>query len=161
MPVSEILGVAVLFLAGAMLYASVGHGGASSYLAVMGLFNFAPETMKPTALVLNILVAAVATAKFFRAGLFSWQLLWPFAIASIPAAFVGGAMVLPARWYRIVVGLVLLYGAAWMFRSSLVPAQNARRRPPLWAAVMWGAAIGLLSGSTGVGGGIFLSPLLL
>ena len=95
MPVSETIAIGFLFLLGAALYASVGHGGASSYLAVMGLFSFAPAVMKPTALALNILVAAVATLKFYRAGLFKWQLFWPFAIASIPAAFFGGAMMLP------------------------------------------------------------------
>lgn len=161
MPVSEIFGVTVLFFLGAMLYASVGHGGASSYLAVMGLFNFAPATMKPTALALNILVAGVAAMKFFRAGLFSWELLWPFAIASIPAAFVGGAVALPGRWYRILVGVVLLYAAVWMFRSARASASAMVRRPSLSASVVWGAAIGFLSGLTGVGGGIFLSPLLL
>ena len=87
MPVSETIGIAVLFFIGAALYSSVGHGGASSYLAVMGLFAFTPDVMKPTALALNILVAAVATFKFYRAQLFSWNLFWPFAIASIPAAF--------------------------------------------------------------------------
>lgn len=161
MPVSETLIIAILFFAGAALYASVGHAGASAYLAVMGLFNFVPGAMKPTALALNILVAAVATFKFFRAGLFAWRLFWPFAVVSVPAAFIGGATMLPARWYNAVVGIVLLYAAVWMFRSSLKPLNAASRPPPLWAAMIAGLAIGFLSGLTGVGGGIFLSPLLL
>jgi len=161
MPVSETFLVAILFFVGAALYASVGHGGASSYLAVMGLFSFAPDVMKPTALALNILVSAVATLKFYRAGLFSWRLFWPFAIASIPAAFVGGATMLPGRWYKILVGVVLLYAAVWMFRSTLKPLDKVTRLPRLWQAILTGAAIGFLSGLTGVGGGIFLSPLLL
>jgi uncharacterized membrane protein YfcA len=161
MPVSETLIIAILFFAGAALYASVGHAGASAYLAVMGLYSFAPSVMKPTALALNILVAAVATLKFYRAGLFSWRLFWPFAVASIPAAFIGGAMTLPTRSYKIVVGIVLLYAAVWMFRSSLRPLQAAAHPSPLWAALVSGLVIGFLSGLTGVGGGIFLSPLIL
>lgn len=161
MPVSETLIIAILFFAGAALYASVGHAGASAYLAVMGLYSFAPSVMKPTALSLNILVAAVATFKFYRAGLFSWQLFWPFAVVSVPAAFVGGATTLPAQWYKIVVGIVLLYAAIWMFRSSLTPLTRATHAPPLWAALLTGLVIGFLSGLTGVGGGIFLSPLML
>jgi uncharacterized protein len=161
MPVSETLIVAILFFVGAALYASVGHGGASSYLAVMGLFSLSPSVMKPTALALNILVAAVATFKFYRAGLFSWRLFWPFAVVSIPAAFIGGATMLPARTYKILVGVVLLYAAVWMFRSSLRPLNKEAHLPPLWAALVTGAAIGFLSGLTGVGGGIFLSPLIL
>jgi len=161
MAVPETLIIGILFLVAAALYASVGHAGASAYLAVMGLFSFAPDVMKPTALSLNILVAAVATAKFYRAGLFSWSLFWPFAIASVPAAFLGGAMMLPARWYQIVVGVVLLFAAVWMFRSSRKPLSGGPHRPPVWSAVATGLAIGFLSGLTGVGGGIFLSPLLL
>jgi uncharacterized membrane protein YfcA len=161
MPVSETLIIAILFLVGAALYASVGHGGASSYLAVMGLFSLAPDVMKPTALALNILVAGVATFKFYRAGLFKWGLFWPFAVASIPAAFVGGAVMLPARWYKIVVGVVLLYAAVWMFLSAMRPISKETHPPPLRAALIAGLAIGFLSGLTGVGGGIFLSPLLL
>ncbi|MGH7603065.1 MAG: sulfite exporter TauE/SafE family protein [Gemmatimonadaceae bacterium] len=161
MSLSETFVIAVLFLAAAALYASVGHAGASAYLAVMGLFGFAPDVMKPTALALNILVAALATVKFYRAGLFSWSLFWPFAILSIPAAFVGGAMMLPVHWYKVVVGVVLFYAAFWMFRSSLRPLTRTVRPPPLVAALVAGAGLGFLSGLTGVGGGIFLSPLLL
>ena len=161
MPVSETLVIAVLFFAAAALYASVGHAGASAYLAVMGLYSFAPSVMKPTALALNILVALVATLKFYRAGLFSWRLFWPFAVVSVPAAFIGGATTLPADWYKVVVGIVLFYAAVWMFLSSLKPLKVALHSPPLWAALVAGLAIGFLSGLTGVGGGIFLSPLIL
>jgi uncharacterized membrane protein YfcA len=117
--------------------------------------------MKPTALALNILVALVATLKFYRAGLFSWRLFWPFAVVSVPAAFIGGATTLPADWYKVVVGIVLLYAAVWMFLSSLKPLKVAPHWPSRWAALVAGLAIGLLSGLTGVGGGIFLSPLIL
>jgi len=176
MPLSETVTLAVLFLAMAALYASVGHAGASGYLAVMGLFGFAPAVMRPTALALNIIVALVATAQFHRAGLFQWKLFWPFAVVSIPAAFVGGAMTLPVRGYRILVGAVLLYAAVWMFRSTLnrridradntvAPSSSddelVPHRPTLSVALPLGLTIGLLSGLTGVGGGIFLSPILL
>lgn len=153
--------VAVLFLLAAMLYSSVGHAGASGYLAVMALFGLAPTVMKPTALALNILVAAVATWKFYRAGRFSFELFWPFAVTSIPAAFVGGALTLPAKWYDAIVGLALLYAAFWMFRSARTAAKMLVHPPPLAAALICGLLIGLLSGLTGVGGGIFLSPLIL
>lgn len=161
MPLSETLPIALLFFAMAALYASVGHAGASGYLAVMGLFGFAPAMMRPTALALNIVVALVATVRFHRAGYFSWSLFWPFAVVSIPAAFVGGAMALPARGYKMLVGVVLLYAAAWMFHSARGSAAMAPRPPALWAALPAGLGIGFLSGLTGVGGGIFLSPILL
>lgn len=161
MPVSETLLIAALFFAASALYSSVGHAGASGYLAIMGLFELTPAVMKPTALSLNILVALVATLKFYRAGLFSWDLFWPFAVMSIPMAFVGGALTLPARGYKIVLGLVLLYAAVWMFRSALRPLTMEVKPPPMWAALIAGTAIGFLSGLVGVGGGIFLSPLLI
>jgi len=153
--------IALLFFVAAMLYASVGHAGASGYIAVMALFGLMPGVMKPTALALNILVAIVATVKFYRAGRFSFELFWPFAILSIPAAFIGGALTLPARAYETIVGVVLLYAALWMFRSARTVAKVLVHPPPIWAALAWGIAIGLLSGLTGVGGGIFLSPLIL
>jgi uncharacterized protein len=155
------LSIGLLFFIGAALYASVGHGGASSYLAVMALFSLPPDVMKPTALALNILVAGVATFRFHRAGLFTWNLFWPFAVVSIPAAYLGGATTLPGRWYKVLVGVVLLYAAVWMFRSALRSMSVVVRRGPLWAALVSGAVIGFLAGLSGVGGGIFLSPLLL
>ncbi len=161
MPVPETIAIAFFFLLGAALYSSVGHGGASSYLAIMGLFGLAPAIMKPTALTLNILVALVATVKFYRAGLFKWDLFWPFAIVSIPAAFIGGAITLPGHVYLVIVGTVLILAAFWMFRSAHRPIIVSSQPLPLFAAIVGGLAIGLLSGLTGVGGGIFLSPLLL
>lgn len=156
-----IAAVAILFLLAAMLYSSVGHAGASGYIAVMALFGFAPAVMKPTALALNILVAIIATMKFYRAGRFSFELFWPFAVTSIPAAFIGGALTLPAKWYDVIVGIALLYAAVWMFRSAKTAAKVMVHPPPIAAALACGLVIGLLSGLTGVGGGIFLSPLIL
>ena len=150
-----------LFFLVALLYSSVGHGGGSGYLAVMSLVGVGPEIMRPTALTLNILVAGIATWKFARAGHFSGALFWPLAVASIPLAFVGGALHLPTTFYRPVVGLVLLYAAYRLWRSGGGAPLPPQRRLPLAAALLAGAGIGLLSGLVGVGGGIFLSPLLL
>jgi uncharacterized membrane protein YfcA len=149
-------------LVAAFVYATVGHGGASAYLAVMALAGVAPQEMRPIALLLNIVVSSIATYKFQRAGYFRWRLFWPFAIVSIPMAFVGGAITLPGQAYKILVGLVLLY-AAWQLWLSARAGDEIRplRDPPLGWAMAIGAAMGLLAGLTGVGGGIFLSPLLL
>src|SRR6266700_7159040 len=99
---------ALIFIA-ALLYSSVGHAGASGYLAAMALFNVAPQTMKPTALVLNLLVASVGTVRYSAAGCFSWKIFWPFAALSIPFAFLGGRLTLPAHAYKIILGAVLLF----------------------------------------------------
>jgi hypothetical protein len=150
----------LLFLA-ALLYASVGHAGASGYLAAMALFGLAPEVMKPTALVLNILVASIATLKFYRAKCFSWPIFWPLALTSVPFSFIGGTLSLPGGVYKPIVGVVLLYAAVRMWLMKPTEGPTAIKPMPLWAALSTGAVIGLLSGLTGVGGGIFLSPLLL
>ena len=153
--------LAVLILGVAVLYSAVGHAGASGYLAVMGLLGVAPAVMKPTALVLNILVAVVTSTKFYRAGHFSFRLFWPFALASVPFAFLGGALTLPSHWYKVAVGVLLLYSAVQMFFSRRAIAERASAQPPLLVALGIGAVIGLASGLIGVGGGIFLSPILL
>ncbi|HEV3009600.1 MAG TPA: sulfite exporter TauE/SafE family protein [Burkholderiales bacterium] len=149
-------------LAAAFLYASVGHGGASAYLAVMAVAGFVPAEMRPIALQLNVLVSLIATIKFYRAGYFRWRLFWPFAVLSVPAAYLGGAITLPTTAYKVVVGLVLLY-AAWQLWWTARRSEESRplRDIPTALAMVIGAALGVLSGLTGVGGGIFLSPLLL
>jgi uncharacterized membrane protein YfcA len=153
------IGLTVAFLVAALLYASVGHAGASGYLAAMSFFGTPPVVMRPTALILNLLVASIATFRFSRAGLFSWDLFWPFAVGSIPLAFVGGAVVLPGHWYRTLVGLILWISAVRLWLDLRV--SGATRRPSRPVAIVSGAGVGLLAGLTGTGGGIFLSPLLL
>lgn len=149
----------------AVLYSSVGHAGASGYLAVLALVGLAPEAMKPTALVLNLVVAAVGAIQFTRAGHFAWRTFWPFALGSIPAAWLGGAMKLPVASYKAIVGVVLLVSAIRLLWTARVPADREAladaQAPPLAAALPIGAGLGFLSGLTGVGGGIFLSPVLL
>jgi len=162
-PDALVLGAMILLVA--ILYSSVGHAGASGYLAAMALFGLAPDTMKPTALVLNILVAAIATMTYARAGHFEWRVFYPFALLSIPAAFIGGLLNLPASVYKPIVGVILLIAAAQLARSArqaaLSDSVGRTRAVPLIPAMAVGAGIGLLSGLTGTGGGIFLSPLLL
>src|SRR5881227_3789746 len=143
----------------AFLYSSVGHAGASGYIATMTLFGLAPTIIRPTALVLNILVASIGAFQFWRAGHFAWKLFWPFALLSIPAAYFGGHLQPSTSVLRILIGLVLLFSAARLiFRRNdpeklLVPSQPA--------AIGVGTGLGFLSGLTGTGGGIFLTPLLL
>ena len=143
----------------AFLYSSVGHAGASGYIATMTLFGLAPNVIRPTALVLNILVASIGTYQFWRAGYFSWKLFWPFALLSIPAAYLGGYLQPSASVLRILIGVVLLFSAIRLiFRRGDPPQTITPSRP---VAISAGAGLGFLSGLTGTGGGIFLTPLLL
>lgn len=150
-----------LIFAAALLYSSVGHAGASGYLAAMALMGVSVSVMKPAALVLNIIVATIATMRFHKAGCFSWQTLWPFVIGAVPLSFVGGAIQMPTLIYKPVVGGVLLFAAVRLADSASKGQSAATKHAPIWAAVVAGASIGLLAGLTGTGGGIFLSPLLL
>jgi uncharacterized membrane protein YfcA len=143
----------------AFLYSSVGHAGASGYIAVMALWGLAPTVIRPTALVLNILVATIGAFQFWRAGHFDWKLFWPFALLSIPAAYVGGYLQLSAAVLKILIGAVLLFSAGRLIFRRGDPPNVAPPTPPV--AIGTGAAIGFLSGLTGTGGGIFLTPLLL
>jgi uncharacterized membrane protein YfcA len=150
----------------AALYGSVGHAGASGYLALMALAGVAPVMMRPTALVVNVVVAAIGTYRFSRAGLTSWRALLPLVAASVPLAFVGGTIDLPGHGYRWLVGVVLIVSAlvlTWRAykHAASAPAMEPDVNLPLGAAVGIGLVIGLLSGLTGTGGGVFLSPLLL
>lgn len=155
----DLVALLVLITFAAALYSSVGHGGASGYLAVMALLGVAPLVMKPAALAMNIAVSGLVFYRMWRAGNFNARLFWPFALGSIPLAFLGGALTLPGGIYKILVALALLV-AAW--RLLWKPQElEASEQPNFWLALACGAGLGFVSGLTGVGGGIFLSPLLL
>ncbi|MEY2440215.1 MAG: uncharacterized protein QOI34_1600 [Verrucomicrobiota bacterium] len=154
--------LALLFLSVAViafLYSCVGHAGASGYIAVMAIFGLAPPVIRPTALILNILVASIGSFQFWRAGHFSWKLFWPFAVLSVPAAYLGGYLQLPASILKTLIGLVLLFSAARLIFRRADPLET--RPPGPGTALGVGAGIGFLSGLTGTGGGIFLTPVLL
>jgi hypothetical protein len=154
----------------ALVYSSVGHGGASGYLAVLSFFAFSHEQMAASALILNLFVAGVAFLAYWNASHFSWKLSWPFITMSIPAAFLGGLIKVSPRSYALLLIGVLLFAA---FRMLFVNVRESRaglnlpynstelKSPPLLVALVLGAGIGILSGIVGVGGGIFLSPLLI
>lgn len=142
----------------AFLYASVGHGGASGYLAVMALFAIAPPVMKQTALLLNLGVSFMSFIAFYRQGYFKWTLFWPFAIGSIPAAFLGARIPLTDSTYKQILGACLFLA---VIRMVITLKEAEPRKLNLGMGVLAGAAIGILSGMIGIGGGIILSPLVL
>lgn len=159
---SSLLAICGLFFAVAMLYSSVGHGGASGYLAVLSFFAVSPKSMSTTGLILNLFVASIAFITFYRAGHFSLPLTWPFLVASIPAAFLGGMITVPKSAYALLLALALAFAALRLmiqFRSEV--SAKPIGRPSLPIMLVAGAGIGLISGIVGVGGGIFLSPLIL
>lgn len=155
----EILFYVLLALV-AFLYSSVGHGGASGYLALMAFFSFAPETMRPTALLINIFVSLIAFVQYYRGGFFKWNLFWPFALASFPAAFIGGMISVDVGLYKKILAVLLLFSVVRLLgikfkRTTFNVQQN------LYLALLIGAIIGLFSGMIGIGGGIILSPIIL
>lgn len=159
MPTEQLPFVTIGVLVIAFLYSSVGHGGASGYIAVMSLFGIAPTLIKPTALILNIFVACIASWQFWRTGFLSWKFFWSLAALSIPMSFLGGYLNLPAPIYKVILGVTLLLSA---IRFLIKPTEDlAPIEPVLPIALSVGGGIGLLSGLTGTGGGIFLTPLLL
>jgi uncharacterized protein len=162
MDAAYVLPVCFFFIA--LLYSSVGHAGASGYLAVMALLSFVPEQMRPTALCLNILVGAIGMVRFHRAQLIEWKKVWPFVIGSIPAAYFAGKYKIDPSLYGILLGSVLLIAAIALVRSAKNAAQFDQqpvRALNIPLAVFSGASIGVLAGLTGTGGAIFLTPLLL
>ncbi len=142
------------------LYASVGHGGASGYLALMAIFGFAPEMMRSSALTLNLLVSSVAFISFYRNGYFRWSIILPLISVSIPAAFLGATISVDPTLYRILLGICLLIAVFRMVFIKGLKNQELRRPVNLYL-LLSGAGIGVLSGMIGIGGGIILSPLLL
>jgi uncharacterized membrane protein YfcA len=156
----EALLLAALFFAAALLYSSVGHAGASAYLAAMALVGVPMAVMRPTALVLNLFVASIVVVRFALAGHLPWRSLVPLAIGSVPLAFIGGSIDLPGGIYRPLVAGVLIVGA-WRLATAPAPADDTDHTGVPWLpGILSGASIGLLAGLTGTGGGIFLTPLL-
>jgi len=146
---------------GAILYTSVGHAGSSVYIAIMSLFGVPAQVIKPTALVLNIIVSSYTSFRYISAKLFDLKLYLPLAIGAIPMSFLGGSINLPGNVYKPIVGLILLF-AGVMFLFQLAPKlQGEPKHPHVAISILTGVFIGLLSGLTGTGGGIFLSPLIL
>jgi uncharacterized protein len=148
----------------AVLYSAVGQAGGTGYVALMGLAGFAPAVIKPTALALNVLVSAIGCVRFYRLGLLTWRTAYPFAVLGLPFSLVGGTLHLPPAAYQPVVGALLLIAGVQMARSALAskPLDHAALDdPPFLGSLLVGGIIGLVSGVTGVGGGIFLAPLVL
>ncbi len=144
----------------AFLYASVGHGGASGYLALMSIFNFDPQNMKATALLLNLFVAAIAFYHYYKEGFFNKKLFFSFAIASIPAAFFGGTLQIDATLYKQILGVLLVFAILKMF-NVFGKDNHEIKDVKIWQGLFVGAAIGFFSGLIGIGGGIILSPVIL
>ncbi len=154
-----ILFFALLFIV-AFLYASVGHGGASGYLALMAIFAISPLVMKPTALLLNLFVSSVSFMQFYRGRHFKWKIFWPFVVTSIPFSFIGGAMAIETHSYKRILGALLLIP---VIRFLFFPNTDPKDHKPsnIALSLFIGGVIGLLSGMIGIGGGIILSPILI
>lgn len=162
MTVTEILLASSLFLIIAILYSSVGHAGSSGYLALMALFSFAPETIKPTSLILNIIVASIASVKYIKEGCFDKKVFLPFVLSSIPMAFIGGFITLNPKYFKLVAGLFLVLAALLLVvREYSRSRETEIKKMHLPYGIGIGGAIGLISGLIGVGGGIFLSPIII
>jgi uncharacterized protein len=148
----------------ATLYSAVGQAGGTGYVALMGLAGFAPAVIKPTALALNVLVSVIGCIRFYRLGLLTWRTAYPFAVLGLPFSLLGGALHLPPSAYQPVVGALLLVAGVQMARSALATKpldRVAPDTPPFVPSLLVGGVLGLMSGVTGVGGGIFLAPLVL
>ncbi|MDQ3322200.1 MAG: sulfite exporter TauE/SafE family protein [Acidobacteriota bacterium] len=155
---SSVLIIAAIFLVAA-LYSSVGHGGASGYLAVLALFGVAAAVTRPTSLVLNLFVASITFVQFYRAGHFDWRIFLPFATGSIPLAFLGGTIQLPTPIYKIVLGVALILAAIRL--AVNLKSEDETNAPRVWICLLVGAGLGFVSGLVGIGGGVFLTPILL
>jgi uncharacterized protein len=161
MTIADIILACSLFFVIAILYSSAGHAGSSGYLALMALLSFAPETIKPTSLVLNIIVASIASVKYIREGCFDKKVFLPLVLSSIPMAFIGGYITLNPKFFKLVAGLFLVIAALLLVvREYSRSKETEIKKMHLPYGLGIGGVIGLISGLIGVGGGIFLSPII-
>lgn len=152
--------IALCLMIVAFLYASVGHGGASGYIAILSLFNITVDTYKPLVLILNIIIAGIAFSQFFRAGYFKWSLSWPFLLSGIPFAFIGSRMAVQGSTYHLLLGIALVFAIIRLVGFNPKEQQAIKKMPLLWAMLI-GSCIGFVAGLLNIGGGIFLSPILI
>src|SRR5215210_6437185 len=152
--------IALCLMIVAFLYASVGHGGASGYIAVMSLFNVSVDIYRPVVLILNIVIAGIAFIQFYRAGYFRWSLCWPFLITSIPFAFLGSRVSVHGKLYNLLLGIALIFPIIRLLGFNPKEKKELRSMP-LVPAMLTGAIIGFAAGLLNIGGGIFLSPVLI
>ncbi|MCX6296008.1 MAG: sulfite exporter TauE/SafE family protein [Bacteroidetes bacterium] len=162
MGVDNLILIFFVFLVIATLYSSVGHAGASGYLAVMVLLSFAPDAIKPTSLILNIIVSFIASVQFLKAKYFDKKIFLSFITTSFPMAFVGGYLSISPKYFKLIAGLFLIISSFFLlFKGFIKPSKSPIKQMPLAFGLILGAVIGLVSGLIGVGGGIFLSPILI
>lgn len=162
MTISHIILASFLFLIISILYSSVGHAGASGYLAVMALLSFAPETIKPTSLILNVVVASIASVKYIKADFFDKRVFLAFILTSLPMAFVGGYITISPGYFKLIAGLFLVVSSLLLIiRVYYKPTPMSTQQMPFVYGLICGSLIGLISGLIGVGGGIFLSPIII
>lgn len=145
----------------AILYSTVGHGGASAYLATMALFGLTPDIMKPTALILNIIVAGIGSVSYIRAGSFSWQVFWPFALGSLPLTYWASTLEISHNLYKIILGSILIFTSLWLLIGKKNSNDQTTKSGNTLVKIIIGGAIGFIAGITGIGGGVLLSPLLI
>ena len=157
----ELFKILPLIFLVAVLYSSVGHGGASGYLALMSLLGVSTVFMRSSALVLNLFVSGIAFWQFYKNGYFKWKLFYPFAISSVPLAFIGANIALDKLWYNRILGVFLIIAALRL--TGLFNRTNTEnnKQLPVYTGIIIGAVLGLLSGMIGIGGGIILSPVIL
>lgn len=155
----ELLVIVAALLIISSLYSSVGHGGASGYIAVLTLVGYSPVFIRQDSLILNLLVSAIAFIQFYRAGFFSWEMFLPLIVGSIPAAWLGGGIQLDMHWYKFILGLLLLFPAI-LFLVDMKKEEVANKKMPFILSLTIGIVLGFISGLTGIGGGVFLSPIL-
>ena len=162
MTTETIIVAAFLFLIIAVLYSSVGHAGSSGYLAIMALLSFAPETIKPTSLILNIIVASIASYKYIKSNYFDRKIFLILIATSLPAAFIGGYLTISPKYFKLIAGLFLILAAGLLIIREYSKNNDSKivKMPVPWGLTI-GLIIGIISGLIGVGGGIFLSPIII
>ncbi len=157
----ELVGLLVILFLVSFLYSSIGHGGASGYIAVLSIIGMSSTIVRPSALILNVFVASISFYQYYKGGYFRWKLFYPFALLSIPMAYLGSFVALDPIWYKRIVGACLILGV-WRILGAFNSKNNATtKQAPFVLCLLIGAGLGFLSGMIGIGGGIILSPIIL